>query len=419
MRTMARLGLVGQDRRGSALVMVTMAAAVLATLSFSILAVSLAGSKEQRGAKERIRARYVCEAGLADAVYDMADGGTGDLGSKQNPVKYGNGNYWVDTTNVGGELYQMVATGREARAGARLELTLQRTTHNVFEWGAFGDEFLVMDSNARTDSYVSTLGTYASQAINGSGSNLYAKKNGDVGSNGDITLMQNVKVWGDALPGPGESTTIVGTNVSVSGGTAPQTEMMELKEIDVPLITSSGPQNITGTTTVIAAGDHRWTDFTVQKDAKVMIMGPARLVFDNFHLKANSQFIVDATAGPVEMYVNDDFILDSNTLVSSTTQKPVDINVNLLSDNVINPDIKVQLDIITFDSNAKMFGTIYAPSAVIDIDSNFELFGSLVARRVSLDSNARIHYDESLATAASLSEYTFATVCWRVLPYGS
>ncbi len=417
MRTMARLGLVSDGQRGSALVMVTMAAAVLATLSFSILAVSLSGSKEQRGAKDRIRARYVCEAGLSDAVLDMAGGGSGDVGSKQNPIEYGNGQYWVDTTNLGNDLYQVVATGRESRVGARLELTVQRTTHNVFEWGAFGDEFLVMDSNARTDSYNATLGTYASQAVNGSGSTLHAKSNGDVGSNGDITLMQNVKVWGDALPGPGESTTIVGTNVSLSGGTAPQTETMELPPIDVPLIYSSGNKTITGTTDVIAAGDHAWTDFTLAKDAKVKVMGPARLVFENFHLKSNSQFIVDASAGPVEMYVLDDFILDSNTLVSSTTQKPVDIEVNLLSDNVINPEIKVQLDIVTFDSNAKMFGTIYAPSAIIDIDSNFELFGSLVARRVSLDSNARIHYDESLATAQSLSEYTFATVCWRVLPY--
>ena len=55
MRTMARLGLGYDGQRGSALVMVTMAAAVLATLSFSILAVSLSGSKEQRGAKDRIR----------------------------------------------------------------------------------------------------------------------------------------------------------------------------------------------------------------------------------------------------------------------------------------------------------------------------------------------------------------------------
>jgi len=417
MRTIRRLGCEQSARRGSALVMVTMAAAVLATLSFSILAVSLAGSKEQRGAKERIRARYLCEAGLSDAVYDMACGGNGDVGSQQEPVDYGNGDYWVDTTNLGGELYQVVATGRESRAGARLELTLQRTTHNVFEWGAFGDEVLVMDSNARTDSYDATVGTYASQAVNGSGSSAYAKSNGDVGSNGDITLNANVKVFGDSMAGVGGSTTIVGSNVTLSGTTTPQTEVLDLPEIDVPLIASSGPMNVTGTTTVIPPGDHSWTNFTVQGSSKVTVTGPARLVIDNYHLKSNAQMVIDATNGPVEMYVYDDFILDSNTLLASTANMPVDLSVNLLSDNVINPEVKVQLDIITFDSNAKMYGTIYAPSAIIDIDSNFELFGSLVARRVLLDSNSRIHYDESLATAATLSEYTFATVCWRVLPF--
>jgi hypothetical protein len=417
MRTIVRLSPGRDAQQGSALVMVTMAAAVMATLSFSILAVSLAGSKEQRSAKDRIRARYVCEAGLSDAVLDMAGGGTGDVGSKQAPIEYGNGEYWVDTSNLGGELYQVVATGRESRAGARLELTVQRTTHNVFEWGAFGDEVLVMDSNSRTDSYNAELGTYASQAVNGSGSSAYAKTNGDVGSNGNITLKANTKVYGDSMAGPGGSTTIVGSNVTLSGTSTPQTSVMDLPEIDVPLMTSSGSLMVNNNTTVIPPGDHRWTNFTVNTGNKVTVTGPARLVFENYHLKSNAQMVIDASNGPVEIFVYDDFILDSNTLLASTTNKPVDLSVNLLSDNVINPDIKVQLDIITFDSNAKMYGTIYAPSAIIDIDSNFELFGSLVARRVLLDSNARIHYDESLATAESRSEYTFATVCWRVLPY--
>jgi len=418
MRTIGRLGLAGDAQRGSALVMVTMAAAVLATLSFSILAVSLAGSKEQRGAKERIRARYVAEAGLADAVYDMAEGGSGDLGSKQNPIKYGNGNYWVDTTNVGTELYQMVATGREARSGAKLELTLQRTTHNMFQWGAYGDEFLTVTSNARTDSYNSSTGTYASQ-VSGSGSNAHAKNKGHVGSNHGIDLKQNAKVWGDSKSGPGSSTTIYGTNVTISGTTTPQTQMLSMPEIDVPLITSSGAANYGGTTTVLQPGDHRWSSLTLNNNAKVTVKGPARLVIDDFHLKSGSQFVIDSSGGPVEMYVYNDFILDSNTLLGSSTFKPVDLSVNLLSNNVVNPEVVVQLDVVAFDSNAKMYGTLYAPHTLIDINSNFELYGSLVARRVTLESNSRVHYDETLATAASLSEYTFATVCWRVLPYDS
>jgi hypothetical protein len=72
---------------------------------------------------------------------------------------------------------------------------------------------------------------------------------------------------------------------------------------------------------------------------------------------------------------------------------------------------------VDFESNAKLFGTIYAPSASIVINSNFELFGSLVARAVHLDSNSRIHFDEALLELDEDEEITFETVAWRQRPF--
>jgi hypothetical protein len=404
-------------RRGSALVTVTFAAAVLATLSFSLLAVTLSNAREQQGSKEKMRARYVCEAALSDAILDLKAGGSGDCGNANDPVDYGSGSYWVEASVLTADLTQLVATGREDRSGARLELTVQRTTSNLFQWGAFGDEQLAMDSNARTDSYDSTKGSYASQVVNGSGSSAYANANGSVGSNQDVTLKQNSKVYGDALPGPGGSTAVLG-NAEVSGGTAPQPAVMEMPEIQVPIMPSKGSLSVPGATPLtLAPGDHRFDQFEVQTGGIVAVTGPARLVFEDFLLSSNAEFLVDASAGPVEVYIEGDFILESNTLMASKTYTPADLRVNLLSDNVKDPSIQVQLDIVTFDSNAQLYGTIYAPKTVIDIDSNFELFGSLIARRVTLDSNARVHYDESLATSSSLTESSYRTVCWRILPF--
>jgi len=417
MRTIQRQMRRWGARRGSALVMVTLAAAVLATLSFSLLTVTLTTAREQQSSKEKMRARYVCEAALSDAVFAMATGGSGDLGNEEDPVAYGSGSYWVQATPAAADLTQLVATGREDRSGARLELTVQRTTSNLFEWGAFGDEGLLMDSNARVDSYVASLGSYVSQQVNGTGSSAYAKKNGDVGSNKNVVLKQNSKVYGDALPGPAGSTSVLG-NAQVSGATAPLPELMEMPEIKVPIIASSGSLAVpSATPLVLPAGDYRYDDFVVKTGGSVQVTGPARLVFEDFHLESGSEFIVDASAGPVELYVDGDFVLDSNTLVASTTSTPADLRVNLLSDNVKDPSIQVQLDVVTFESNAQLYGTIYAPKTVIDIDSNFELFGSLIARRVVLDSNARVHYDESLATASSLTEVSYRTICWRILPF--
>ena len=91
-----------------------------------------------------------------------------------------------------------------------------------------------------------------------------------------------------------------------------------------------------------------------------------------------------------------------------------------MSDNVIDPDQEVDLDEVDFDSNTEVWGTVYAPNAVVEIDSNLELFGSLVARRVILDSNCQIHYDEALAEEGpnasvewSLTSWLSAPVSWR------
>jgi hypothetical protein len=117
----------------------------------------------------------------------------------------------------------------------------------------------------------------------------------------------------------------------------------------------------------------------------------------------------------VEIYVLHDFIMNSNTTIRSTTYDPRQVTINLLSDNILDPDERIDLDYVEFESNAQLFGTIYAPNASIEIDSNFELFGSLVARRVGLHSNSRIHFDEQLAAASQAAESTYETLCWRLI----
>jgi hypothetical protein len=57
---------------------------------------------------------------------------------------------------------------------------------------------------------------------------------------------------------------------------------------------------------------------------------------------------------PVHFYVKDNFILNSNTTIASTTYKPADVEFNLLSDNIIDLNDHVVLDNLDFDSNAKL-----------------------------------------------------------------
>jgi hypothetical protein len=405
----------GRDgERGAALGLVLLSVAAMGGMSAALLLVHMASSREQRGELVETRARYVCQAGLTQAMYQMSRGESGDVASSQSPAVWGSSRFWVTEDSLGGDLFQVRATGLEDRAGASMELIVREVPDTIWRYGAFGREFLHMDSNSRVDSYDSTLGTYASQAVNGSGASAWANANGDVGSNGDVSLDSNARVYGDATAGPDHYTTVTG-NAVVSGSTSPTTAQVEFPAILVPTYPSFGSVTFNANAT-LPSSNRTYGNFRVGANRTVTINGPASFVVTNLILNSGSSIVVNASAGPVDFIVLDDFVMNSNSSIHSTDNDPLDIRLQLLSDNVINPEITIQLDEVDFNSNTQLYGTIYAPTAAITFDSNFELFGAILARSLDIDSNSRIHFDEALIDATASGESHFETVCWRDIP---
>lgn len=402
-------------RRGGALIAVIFLGVALATLSLAALTLSSAAMRELQGTRRVTAARYVADAGLGAALFELRTGGDGQVGSADQPVDFGGGRFWVERQPMEGNLLSLVSTGEQNGAKVRLQLALRGEQPSIYRFGAFGDEQLTMRSNATIDSYDSDAGSYEDQADNGSGSHSYANENGTIGSNGGILLQQNARVYGDAAAGPDDATTIMG-NAIVTGSTTPSAEELVLPPVEIPELPSLGPLIVpAGSTLTVASGTQAYDELWVQTGSLLLVDGPATLVFDSLLLDSNSEILVDATLGAVEFYIRRDFVLDSNTTVSSLTQKPADIAFFLASDNITDPELEVDLDDIDFDSNSKLYGTIYAPSAAIEIDSNFELFGAIIARRLVLDSNSKVHYDETLGNAQGGGPQDFETVAWRVI----
>jgi hypothetical protein len=387
----------------------------LAGLSAALFTMALADSRETRGECERIHARYVTQAALAQSMSQLQSGQPGAVGSRSAPFVWGTSRYWVEAEPLPDDLVRLRATGVGDRQGASQELVVRAVPNTIWRYGAFGREFLHMDSNAHVDSYDSRLGGYAGQATNGTGASTHARENGHVGANGHVRIEQNALVWGDASAGPGHVTEVLG-NAAVSGSTASSSAEIELPAIVVPTFANYGSV-LFGSDDTIPSSDRRYGNLTVGTNTTLTIVGPANIVVTNLRLRSGSDIIVDASAGPVTFYVLDDFQVNSNATIQSTTQDPLDVAINLLSDNVINPEVSVDLDVVDFDSNSKVFGTIYAPSAAIVIESNFELYGSLIARSVDLDSNTHFHFDEALLDATSTGIPIYETVLWRDLPF--
>ncbi len=398
-----------------------MVAALLATvaaLSLAAVAITNAANKEQRASRDKLAAQYVAEAGITQALFELQNGGTGVKGSIQNVQTFSQGSYWVDVTDLGGGQLSLESTGLDRGKGYRIDVVVEQLNTSNWVWAAFGDAGLTMDSNAFVDSYDSALGIYTDQDVNGSGASSYANSDGNIGSNNDVTLDQNAKVYGDANPGPAGTTTANGNSV-ISGSTTPSPIVMPLPPLTIPVVASAGDYTVPSSTTVsLGPGTFAFDDFTLNTGGHLNITGPVTLIVNNMQLDSNSEMILDALGGKLELYVLDDFVMDSNTLIASQTFTPADIEINLDSNNVIDPNVQVDLDQVDLNSNAQIYGTIYAPNASVEINSNFELFGALTAYSVHLDSNCKIHYDEALATGSNVTgNGGYQTVMWKGRSY--
>jgi hypothetical protein len=284
----------------------------------------------------------------------------------------------------------------------------------MWTWGLYGRESANLDSSVRLDSYDSSIpGGYAAQVV-GSGLTAHALENGGLGSNGDIFVGPATNVWGDATPGPSHTVQLSGG--TISGSTAPATALVDFPAINVPTYTNFGPLNINSATT-LPSENRTYTNVRVRSNKVLTITGPAEIVMSNLTMESNSQLIIDDTNGPVTLTVIDNFILNQYATMHATSYDPASLRINMLSDNVADPEIIVRLDNIEIGSNSNIYGCIYAPEARITIDSEFSLYGALMARSLDLNSNCNFHYDENLLESMWDGTVTYETVAWREVPY--
>ena len=61
-------------------------------------------------------------------------------------------------------------------------------------------------------------------------------------------------------------------------------------------------------------------------------------------MRSGSSIIVDQTNGPVDIYVVNNIVMSSNTTIRSLDHSPASVRLHLLSDNIFDPNVQVQLD---------------------------------------------------------------------------
>lgn len=378
---------LARGNAGTALVTALLVFSTVIVVSFAFFTVNLSLQRRNAANLDDGRAFLLAQAGLRESFEALRGGGTGGIASFAAPAHLGGGYLWVDVEDLPSGSKRLVSTavvggGRKAVAAV---ISGPGGSAPLFETLLNSKEQLTLNQGVVVDSFDSSTGTYASQAVNVTNGHTHANTEGDVRSNANIVLNSLASVFGDASPGPSGSV-IFNMGSYVHGSTLPSLADYSFPPISFPSYASAGsvvvPTNGTGS---VAPGDYDLTDVTINKDGVLTIEGPANLVVDNFMGGKDGRLEIDATNGPVTIYVRSSYTHTSGFEADAAPGSPLALAF------LIDP---VQ-DVI-FPSATNIRGAYYAPNANIVFSNGNECWGAFAANRIDMSNDMRFHFDEDL-----------------------
>ena len=275
-----------------------------------------------------------------------------------------------------------------------IQTTVSPTMTSQFPYGLMAKGQITMSGDTVNDSYRSSLGTYMSQRTNYDPirGEYYANNNGNIGSNGSISMSGSVINYGSANPGSSGTISMSG-GPYVSGTTTNLATPIAFPNPPAysPPIASSGDFQPASNTT-LAAGTYRFNkitlssatltfsgDVTIYVDGDVSVSGTAK-----FSLPVGSKVRIIQGSGS--------FNLSGGGLVN-TSQVPSNFSLTSSGGNV------------NFSGDAAFYGTVYAPNAVFSASGNTHYYGAFAASSMNISGGANFHRDEDAGLTAVPGSY--------------
>ncbi len=432
------------DRRnqsGTAIVAALVVVTVVSVLSMAYLQLSMSKNREQRSSVDAKRAFYIAEAGLAEAYAGLVAGKSGNVGNGTIPARFANGAFWVESVDEGDGRRTLTSTGMCGTGRSALSVVVENVPEPVGALGVFGDQGLFVGEGVLIDGYDSRRGTYGSQhpvVVGGGGGGgggllggvgglvggLAGSEEGPaesrVGCNADIVLpggLAATHIDGDAQPGPGSSV-LRGLGVTITGTTAPRTKSAELPVLDVPSLPLAGDidHSTVRTPLVLSPQESSFGALRVRAGASAVIVGPAKLVFGSLQLDLNATLTIDATNGPVDLYVSDYLNMAAGSTYNSTSHDPTGVSLLIAAsqsidrnrDGIPEPPARIQ-------SSGTFYGSVYAPAAALTLPSQLELFGAVAAKQLTIGNGAKLHFDRALCAPQNGDGALPQMLCWRLV----
>lgn len=286
---------------------------------------------------------------------------------------------------------------------------------------------VTMSGQAMTDSYDSSLGAYAAQPHT---------KQGDVITNGTIGLSGQVKINGDANPGPGHpfppspppSNYITGTYGTLA---APFT-VDPIPASTIPTIVktindngniqkgrSTDPSPLNGNalsvssqnTITLPGGTYYFTSVSASSQSIMNVTGPSTIYVDSGGFNTSGQSIVNITRSSTISIYNGTLSTSGQATINiskgagdtnGTTVYTYGGDMNISGQGIVNNGVPKDLlmystgSSISLSGQAAFTGAIYAPNAKVTLSGQDNFFGSIICGTDVDSGQAKIHFDLDL-----------------------
>ncbi len=394
-------------RQGSVLIVTVCITAIIGLALTTYL--TLASNQNQLTAHSQVwnSAMPVVEAGIEEAlthlsrnyITNMETSGwvlSGGQYVKSNSI--GDGNYQVTISQS--LPYTIISTGYAPMPGSStyVSRSVQVTTQNQ---NAFTGALIMQSTinlngnNVATDSYDPRD---PKKSTNGAYDPAKAGDKGDITCVNGMFNVGNANIWGHALTGPGVTPT-TGPNGAIGSVAWNQAGMSGIQpgwvqndfnvsfpDVQAPFIAAtppaSGSYNGTNYATVLGNGNY----LSSSLGGKVLVTGNATLYVTGNILFNNGDFLQIVPGASLRLYVGG---------ASASFQTIVNPNTGAASFLYFGLPANTS---ISMSGTSDLTGAIYAPEATVTLTGSAEIFGAVMAKATSMQGNAAVHYDESLAS---------------------
>jgi hypothetical protein len=221
---------------------------------------------------------------------------------------------------------------------------------------------VTMSSSAYTDSYNSSKGAYNPAT---------AGKNGNVASDGNITLSNTAKINGDARPGPLKTVTL-NDSATVTG-------------LKLPMSTA-----ITYPSVVLPAGVTNLGDVTMSSGTQTLPGGT--YLIRNLNLSGTANI---TWTGPVTLYIQNSYNVSGSVVINAYQNKPANRVLYFLP----------TCTTATWTGTNTCVGDLYAPDTNFSVGGSVQKFGRIIAKSINNSSSGGMHADDALPQPGGMSSY--------------